>query len=151
MTFGYRPDQPILQARHISLVLPCAACLFPGLHATRLAACSTQGLLQVSASWAGWHLEVLEGLHERLSHQTGADCRMQGLSLRVPAGTSCAVVGTSGSGKSTILRLLFRFYEPDSGQLTINGRDINDFTLRRWDMRPLLAYVPLLPRDVASA
>lgn len=48
------------------------------------------------------------------------DCA-QGLSLRVPAGTSCAVVGTSGSGKSTILRLMYRFYEPDSGALTLNG------------------------------
>ena len=39
----------------------------------------------------------------------------QGVSFRVPAGSSCALVGTSGSGKSTILRLLFRFYDP--GQL----------------------------------
>ena len=52
---------------------------------------------------------------------------MQGLSLRVPAGTSCAVVGTSGSGKSTILRLLFRFYEPDAGTLRIAGRPISDY------------------------
>ena len=42
--------------------------------------------------------------------------RLQGVSFRVPAGTSCALVGTSGSGKSTILRLLFRFY--DSGEAT---------------------------------
>lgn len=34
---------------------------------------------------------------------------LQGLSFKVPAGTSCAVVGASGSGKSTILRLLFRY------------------------------------------
>jgi ABC transporter ATM len=37
---------------------------------------------------------------------------LQGVSFRVPAGSSCALVGTSGSGKSTILRLLFRFYDP---------------------------------------
>lgn len=36
----------------------------------------------------------------------------QGVTFRVPAGSSCALVGTSGSGKSTILRLLFRFYDP---------------------------------------
>lgn len=35
----------------------------------------------------------------------------QGVTFSVPAGTSCALVGTSGSGKSTILRLLFRFYD----------------------------------------
>lgn len=52
----------------------------------------------------------------------------QALSLQVPAGTSCAVVGTSGSGKSTILRLLFRFYEPDSGTLTIAGEEAANFS-----------------------
>ena len=36
---------------------------------------------------------------------------LQGASFSVPPGTSCALVGTSGSGKSTILRLLFRFYD----------------------------------------
>ena len=41
---------------------------------------------------------------------------LQGVTFRVPAGTSCALVGTSGSGKSTILRLLFRFY--DAGELS---------------------------------
>ncbi|CAL8471750.1 g11292 [Coccomyxa elongata] len=54
---------------------------------------------------------------------------LQGLSLRVPAGTSCAVVGTSGSGKSTILRLMYRFYEPDSGTLCLNGRSLDGYKL----------------------
>ena len=55
---------------------------------------------------------------------------MQGLSLSIPAGTSCALVGTSGSGKSTVLRLLFRFYEPESGTLSVAGRSITDFTMK---------------------
>ena len=55
---------------------------------------------------------------------------LQGLSLNIPAGTSCALVGTSGSGKSTVLRLLFRFYEPESGALTVAGRDITDYTMK---------------------
>ena len=55
---------------------------------------------------------------------------LQGLSLNIPAGTSCALVGTSGSGKSTVLRLLFRFYEPDSGMLTVAGRDVTDYTMK---------------------
>ena len=55
---------------------------------------------------------------------------MQGLSLSIPAGTSCALVGTSGSGKSTVLRLLFRFYEPDSGTLSVAGRSITDYTMK---------------------
>ena len=64
----------------------------------------------------------------------------QGLSLRVPAGTSCAVVGTSGSGKSTILRLLFRFYEPDAGVLSIDGRPLSDYSLR--SLRARIGEVP---------
>ena len=52
-----------------------------------------------------------------LARQSGPHERApaQGVTMHVPAGTSCAIVGTSGSGKSTILRLLFRFYELDSG------------------------------------
>ena len=55
---------------------------------------------------------------------------MQGLSLNIPAGTSCALVGMSGSGKSTVLRLLFRFYQPDSGTLSVAGRSITDYTMK---------------------
>lgn len=51
-------------------------------------------------------------------------CAMQDVSLHVPAGTSCAVVGTSGSGKSTILRLLFRFYDPQKGKVLVGGHDV---------------------------
>ncbi|KAK9803861.1 hypothetical protein WJX73_009688 [Symbiochloris irregularis] len=54
---------------------------------------------------------------------------LQGVSLRVPAGTSCAVVGTSGSGKSTVLRLLFRFYDVQEGCVQIGGQDVRDLTL----------------------
>lgn len=57
-------------------------------------------------------------LHVRPPLQPGA--LLQGVSFRVPAGTSCALVGTSGSGKSTILRLLFRFY--DAGGCVVGGR-----------------------------
>lgn len=49
----------------------------------------------------------------------------QGLSLRVPAGSSCAVVGRSGSGKSTLMRLLFRMYDTQKGTIRINGTDIH--------------------------
>jgi ABC transporter ATM len=58
----------------------------------------------------------------------------------VPAGSSCAVVGTSGSGKSTILRLLFRFYEPDAGALRLGGRPIGDYSLA--SLRARIGEVP---------
>jgi ATP-binding cassette subfamily B (MDR/TAP) protein 7 len=49
---------------------------------------------------------------------------LKGASFKIPAGKSCAIVGTSGSGKSTVLRLLFRFYDPDQGQILVGGKDI---------------------------
>ncbi|KAF7831209.1 ABC transporter B family member 25-like [Senna tora] len=54
---------------------------------------------------------------------------LDGISLVVPAGKSVAIVGTSGSGKSTILRLIFRFFDPHSGTIKIDGQDIHDVTL----------------------
>eukprot|EP00884_Botryococcus_braunii_P021400 jgi/Botrbrau1/7944/Bobra.9_2s0102.1 len=65
---------------------------------------------------------------------------LQGLSLSIPAGTSCALVGASGSGKSTVLRLLFRFYDPTSGQILIDGRNIADYALP--SLRSRIAEVP---------
>jgi len=54
---------------------------------------------------------------------------LKGVSLTVPAGQSVAIVGATGSGKSTIGRLLFRFYDVTSGALLIDGQDVRDVTL----------------------
>ncbi|KAJ6761810.1 ABC TRANSPORTER OF THE MITOCHONDRION 1-RELATED [Salix koriyanagi] len=51
------------------------------------------------------------------------------VTFSVPAGKSVAIVGTSGSGKSTILRLLFRLFDSNSGSIQIDGQDIRDVTL----------------------
>ena len=48
---------------------------------------------------------------------------LSGLNLRVPAGGSLALVGASGSGKSTVLRLLYRLYEQQSGEVLVGGQD----------------------------
>ncbi|MEO1137856.1 MAG: ABC transporter ATP-binding protein/permease [Pseudomonadota bacterium] len=53
---------------------------------------------------------------------------LKGVSLTVPAGQTVAVVGSSGSGKSTIGRLLFRFYDVQDGALLIDGQDVRDVT-----------------------
>ncbi|MGH1465826.1 MAG: ABCB family ABC transporter ATP-binding protein/permease [Cognatishimia sp.] len=53
---------------------------------------------------------------------------LKGVSLTVGAGQNVAIVGASGSGKSTIGRLLFRFYDVHSGALRIDGQDVRDVT-----------------------
>jgi ATP-binding cassette subfamily B protein len=60
-------------------------------------------------------------------------------SFRVPAGLMCAIVGPSGIGKSTIADLLMRFYDPDSGVVRLDARDIRDIRLA--DLRSHIALV----------
>ena len=60
---------------------------------------------------------------------------LQGVSLSIPAGTSAAFVGASGSGKSTMLNLLLRFYDPDSGSISAGGQDIRGYSLGSWRRR----------------
>ncbi|WP_310832413.1 ABC transporter ATP-binding protein [Paenibacillus pedocola] len=55
---------------------------------------------------------------------------LKGISLDVKAGQSIALVGHTGSGKSTIINLIGRFYDIKSGSLTIDGRDVRDVTLQ---------------------
>src|SRR5215208_1826406 len=65
---------------------------------------------------------------------------LHGISLDVPAGTTVALVGHTGAGKSTIAKLLARFYEPRSGRITIDGHDLNDVTQE--SLRRQLGVVP---------
>uniref|UniRef100_A0AAR2LP85 ATP-binding cassette sub-family B member 5 n=1 Tax=Pygocentrus nattereri TaxID=42514 RepID=A0AAR2LP85_PYGNA len=55
---------------------------------------------------------------------------LQGMSLKVPRGKTIALVGASGCGKSTTIQLLQRFYDPDAGEVTLDGRDIRSLNVR---------------------
>jgi ABC-type multidrug transport system fused ATPase/permease subunit len=65
---------------------------------------------------------------------------LHGIDLDVPAGTTVALVGHTGAGKSTIAKLLARFYEPTSGRIAIDGHDLNDVTQE--SLRRQLGIVP---------
>ena len=63
----------------------------------------------------------------RFSYDSGREI-LKGISLEVPAGQTVAIVGATGSGKSTIGRLLFRFYDVTGGALKVDGQDVRDVT-----------------------
>lgn len=57
---------------------------------------------------------------------------LNGLNLTLKCGTVTALVGPSGAGKSTIVQLLARFYEPNSGRITVAGEDVRTFDKSEW-------------------
>ena len=69
---------------------------------------------------------------------------LRGLNLVVQEGQQAALVGASGAGKSTVVQLLYRFHDPQQGQLLIRGQDARDWPLQ--DLRGRMAWVP---QDVA--
>jgi ATP-binding cassette subfamily B protein len=65
---------------------------------------------------------------------------LEGLSLRIAAGETVALVGETGAGKSTVMKLLARFYDPDEGRVLIDGLDARALDLAAY--RRQLGYVP---------
>ena len=60
---------------------------------------------------------------------------IKNVSFKIKAGSSCAIVGPTGCGKTTLINLLLRFYEPDSGEILVNGTPISQVprnTLRKY-------------------
>ncbi len=64
---------------------------------------------------------------------------LKNLSLKIPAGKTTAIVGSTGSGKSTLVKLLLRFYEVNAGQIFLDGLDLQSLTLR--DLRKSIGLV----------
>jgi len=55
---------------------------------------------------------------------------LEGIDFAIPAGKTVGLVGSTGSGKTTLVRLLLRFHDPDSGAVTLDGHDIRELTLQ---------------------
>jgi ABC-type transport system involved in Fe-S cluster assembly fused permease/ATPase subunit len=90
-------------------------------------------------------LEVTRGVIKFEHVDFGYDEKRQilfDMDFEVPAGHKVAVVGHSGAGKSTISRLLFRFYDVNGGQILIDGQDIRDVT-----QASLRARIGIVPQD----
>jgi len=68
---------------------------------------------------------------------------LKGISFSIEAGQKVALVGQSGAGKSTIVQLLMRFYEPQSGNIMIEGNDI-----RNYDLHQLRQHIGIVPQEV---
>src|SRR5690242_15081215 len=77
--------------------------------------------------------------HVRFGYGDGPEV-LHDLDLDVPAGTTVALVGHTGAGKSTIAKLLSRFYDPRDGRITIDGHDLRDIT--QSSLRRQLGIVP---------
>ena len=67
---------------------------------------------------------------------------LNGITFQVEAGKKVAIVGESGAGKSTIMKLLFRFYEPTRGTVCVNGQDISQVT-----QNSLRSHIAIVPQD----
>ncbi|CAE7539788.1 ABCB1 [Symbiodinium natans] len=74
---------------------------------------------------------------------------LNGLSLTIQRGQKVAVVGESGSGKSTVMALLERFYDPDSGAVLVNGQNMTSFKIS--SLRRCIGYVGQEPVLFASS
>lgn len=70
---------------------------------------------------------------------------LKDIDLQIPKGRKIAIVGDSGGGKSTLLSLIPRFFDPTSGRVLIDGRDIRGFTLQS-----LRAAMAVVPQDVIT-
>ncbi|CAG7815401.1 unnamed protein product [Allacma fusca] len=72
----------------------------------------------------------IEFLNVKFSYPSRQDVQvLQGLSIKIKPGSTVAFVGNSGCGKSTCLQLLQRFYDPDSGTVTVDGNNIKDYNI----------------------
>jgi ATP-binding cassette, subfamily B, multidrug efflux pump len=77
---------------------------------------------------------------------------LEGVSFDIPAGSTAAIVGPTGAGKTTITNLISRFYQTDAGLILLDGKDIRDITID--SLHEVMGYVPqdpyLFPGTIAD-
>ncbi|MFD7130462.1 ABC transporter ATP-binding protein [Streptomyces sp. NPDC059894] len=85
---------------------------------------------------------VFEDVHFRYGSADGPEEALTGIELRIPAGQTVAFVGETGAGKSTLVKLVARFYDPASGRVLVDGRD-----LRRLDLTSYRHRLGVVPQE----
>ena len=99
----------------------------------------------IAIPYEGKHLPLaqvrgeLEFDQVRFSYNDTGISSIDGISLRIPAGETVAFVGSTGGGKSTLIKLLLRFYEPQHGAIKLDGQNIGELSLQ--DLRRAIGYV----------
>lgn len=78
--------------------------------------------------------------HLTFIHRGHSEPTLKDISLEIPAGTTLAIIGRTGNGKSTLVNLLLHLYNTKPGMILIDGRDIGSIPLK--DLREHIAYVP---------
>ena len=99
----------------------------------------------IAIPYAGKHLPAsqvrgeLEFDQVQFSYHADRTAAINGINLRIAAGETVAFVGSTGGGKSTLIKLLLRFYEPQQGHIKIDGQNIDEIDLQ--DLRRAIGYV----------
>ncbi|MEG0805781.1 MAG: ABC transporter ATP-binding protein [Lachnospiraceae bacterium] len=82
----------------------------------------------------------IEFRHLTFTHKGAAAPSLKDINLKIPQGTTVAVIGRTGSGKTTLVNLLQHLYQVEPGMIFVDGRDINTVPLK--ELRGDIAYVP---------
>ncbi len=110
----------------------------------------TLSLSSSEASSSGKSAEYICFDHLRFSYPSRQNQRsLDGIDLSIRRGENVAIVGESGAGKTTILKMLLRLYDPDEGRITIGGVDLKDMEVA--DLRRHIAVVPQMASLFSSS
>lgn len=83
---------------------------------------------------------IVEYVNVNFNYEGSHENVLSDINLKIYAGETVAVVGSTGSGKSTLINLIPRFYDVSSGSIKVYGKDLRDYTQE--DLHDLIGYVP---------
>jgi ATP-binding cassette subfamily B protein len=99
------------------------------------------GAKELNLEYPGIEVRDLSFSYDALDGQEGGSRQvLRGIRLSVPPGSTLGIIGRTGSGKTTLMKLLLRTYDPPPGKVLIGGEDIRKLTLK--SLREGIAYVP---------